>query len=69
MSPARTVGVIGLGPMGRALTASLLAAGYGVRCRTLDVTDDFFAATGGTPFRDLPYPRSSELLAALCADR
>lgn len=47
--------------------AEAMAAAAGVRCRTLDVTADFFTAAGRTPFRDLPYPRSSELLTALRA--
>jgi 3-hydroxyisobutyrate dehydrogenase-like beta-hydroxyacid dehydrogenase len=42
--------------------AEAMAAATGVRCRTLDVTADFFTAAGTTPFRDLPYPRSCELL-------
>jgi hypothetical protein len=45
--------------------AQALAAATGVRCRTLDVTADFFTAVGATAFRDLPYPRSCELLAFL----
>lgn len=45
--------------------AGAMAATAGVRCRTLDVTADFFAAVGGTAFRDLPYPRSCEVLAGL----
>lgn len=47
--------------------AGAMAAAAGVRCRTLDVAADFFTAAGTTPFRDLPYPRSCELLAALRA--
>ena len=42
--------------------AEAIAAAAGVRCRTLDVTADFFTAAGLTEFRDLPYPRSCELL-------
>jgi 3-hydroxyisobutyrate dehydrogenase-like beta-hydroxyacid dehydrogenase len=45
--------------------AEAMAAATGVRCRTLDVTADFFTAVGTTPFRDLPYPRSCEVLADL----
>jgi len=45
--------------------AEAMAAAAGVRCRTLDVTADFFTAVGTTPFRDLPYPRSCEILADL----
>jgi 3-hydroxyisobutyrate dehydrogenase-like beta-hydroxyacid dehydrogenase len=49
--------------------AQALAAAAGVECRTLDVTAGFFTAVGGTAFRDLPYPRSCELLANLRAAR
>jgi 3-hydroxyisobutyrate dehydrogenase-like beta-hydroxyacid dehydrogenase len=49
--------------------AGAMAAATGVRCRTLDMTADFFTAVGTTPFRDLPYPRSCELLASLCIAR
>jgi len=45
--------------------AKAMAAAAGVGCRTLDVTADFFTAAGATPFRDLPYPHSCELLAGL----
>jgi 3-hydroxyisobutyrate dehydrogenase-like beta-hydroxyacid dehydrogenase len=45
--------------------AEAMAATTGVRCPTLDVTADFFTAVGTTPFRDLPYPRSCEVLADL----
>jgi 3-hydroxyisobutyrate dehydrogenase-like beta-hydroxyacid dehydrogenase len=45
--------------------AQAMAAAAGVRCRTLDVTADFFTAVGATAFRDLPYPRGSEVLAGL----
>lgn len=45
--------------------AGAMAAAAGVRCRTLDVAADFFTAAGATPFRDLPYPRSCELLTGL----
>jgi 3-hydroxyisobutyrate dehydrogenase-like beta-hydroxyacid dehydrogenase len=45
--------------------AEAMAATAGVRCPTLDVTADFFTAVGTTPFRDLPYPRSCEVLADL----
>src|SRR6202041_537648 len=45
--------------------AEAMAAAAGVRCRTLDVTADFFTAVGTTPFRELPYPRSCEVLADL----
>jgi 3-hydroxyisobutyrate dehydrogenase-like beta-hydroxyacid dehydrogenase len=45
--------------------AEAMAATAGVRCRTLDVTADFFTAVGTTPFRDLPYPRGCEVLADL----
>lgn len=47
--------------------AEAMAAAAGVRCPTLDVTADFFTAAGTTPFRDLPYPLSCELLANLRA--
>ena len=49
--------------------AEAMAAAAGVRCPTLDVTADFFTAAGTTPFRDLPYPRSCELLADLRTPR
>lgn len=49
--------------------AETMAATAGVRCRTLDVTADFFTAVGTTPFRDLPYPRSCEVLADLRSAR
>jgi 3-hydroxyisobutyrate dehydrogenase-like beta-hydroxyacid dehydrogenase len=45
--------------------AGAMAAAAGVRCRTLDIAADFFTTAGTTPFRDLPYPRSCELLARL----
>jgi 3-hydroxyisobutyrate dehydrogenase-like beta-hydroxyacid dehydrogenase len=45
--------------------ATAMAAAAGVRCRTLDVTADFFTTAGTTAFRDLPYPRSCELLGLL----
>lgn len=45
--------------------AEAMAAAAGVRCRTLDVAADFFTAVGTTPYRDLPYPRSCELLTDL----
>jgi 3-hydroxyisobutyrate dehydrogenase-like beta-hydroxyacid dehydrogenase len=45
--------------------AEAMAAAAGVRCPTLEVTADFFTTAGTTPFRDLPYPRSCELLAEL----
>jgi len=45
--------------------AEAMAAAAGVRCRTLDVTADFFTAAGATAFQDLPYPRSCEFLAGL----
>jgi 3-hydroxyisobutyrate dehydrogenase-like beta-hydroxyacid dehydrogenase len=45
--------------------AEAMAAAAGIRCRTLDVTADFFTAVGTTPFRDLPYPRSCDILADL----
>ena len=35
--------------------AEAMAAAAGVRCRTLDVTADFFTAVGTTPFRELRY--------------
>lgn len=47
--------------------AEAMAAAAGVRCRTLDVAADFFTTAGTTPFRDLPYPLSCELLANLRA--
>jgi 3-hydroxyisobutyrate dehydrogenase-like beta-hydroxyacid dehydrogenase len=49
--------------------AAGMAAVTGVRCRTLDITADFFTSVGTTPFRDLPYPRSSEFLAGLRVTR
>ena len=45
--------------------AEAMAAAAGVHCPTLDVTADFFTAVGTTPFRDLPYPRSCEVLPGL----
>jgi 3-hydroxyisobutyrate dehydrogenase-like beta-hydroxyacid dehydrogenase len=45
--------------------AEAMAAAAHVRCLTLDVTADFFTAVGATVFRDLPYPRSCEILAGL----
>ncbi len=45
--------------------AGTMAAAAGVRCPTLGVASDFFTAAGATPFRDLPYPRSCELLTDL----
>ena len=44
--------------------AEAMAAAAGVHCRTLDLTADFFTAVGASPFRDLPYPLSCELLSA-----
>jgi 3-hydroxyisobutyrate dehydrogenase-like beta-hydroxyacid dehydrogenase len=44
--------------------AEAMAAAAGVCCRTLDVTAEFFSAACATAFRDLPYPRSCELLAS-----
>lgn len=49
--------------------AEAMAAAAGVRCPTLEVTADFFTAAGSTAFRDLPYPRSCELLAELRTQR
>jgi 3-hydroxyisobutyrate dehydrogenase-like beta-hydroxyacid dehydrogenase len=49
--------------------AEAMAATAGVRCPTLDVTADFFTAVGTTPFRDLPYPRSCEVLSDLRSAR
>jgi len=45
--------------------AAAMAAAVGVRCRTLDVTADFFTAVGTTAFRDRPYPHSCEVLSGL----
>jgi len=49
--------------------AGAMAAAAGVRSPTLGVAADFFAAAGATPFRDLPYPRSCELLTGLRVGR
>jgi 3-hydroxyisobutyrate dehydrogenase-like beta-hydroxyacid dehydrogenase len=49
--------------------AEAMADAAGVRCPTLGVASDFFTAAGATPFRDLPYPRSCELLTDLRVGR
>jgi 3-hydroxyisobutyrate dehydrogenase-like beta-hydroxyacid dehydrogenase len=48
-----------------AVLTEAMAAAAGVRSRTLDAVVDFFVTVGATPFRDLPYPQSCELLADL----
>lgn len=48
-----------------ALLADAMAADAGVRSRTLDALVDFFVTVGTTPYRDLPYPQSCELLTGL----
>ena len=45
--------------------AESMAAGAGVRSRTLDVTADFFTTVGTTKYRGLPYPQSCEFLTEL----